>query len=1646
MQARRSRRTRKEPPEIVPPKSDDEEEDDDEGNDDDSRDKDDASASTKNSKKSDSKTSQRRSKRARKPTAKSAKALVTNRRRRRNSNSSGEGLSKGDAASSDSSEGDEDEPSSRPTRTSKRKATRSSKDGSEISTDEDDESNQDSSSDNKASDNPSDKEEGNADEDEDSSDNEPLSAKIKRKRITSKAAKARAALKADDASGQEDGDHSEENSSKKPLAEATAKKDAEAPGDKLPQKRGGRGPRRRTRQDKAPTLSSDDEGTADDEEPSRKRKRGRPRRTQAKDKAGTVSEDGTSAESEDDIPKKKPSRSTRAKRKQGDEDSDAGDNKEPDKKGKAAEGEDSDVENDKESDSASKAKEASTNEKSKKPAGETKTDAATTDDVATESESSRGSRRSRRKRKKPNKLAGEGTSEEDASEPADSSGEEDLVNKERPEQKRKLSVIESEGEEEANDGKTNGNSKTETDAMDEEKSKEDETPKEKPDEDDEGDAMETDSLPDKAKDDQVTGNEGEAQKDSSEEPEAKEPESDAIGDDKTASKETNDQTPQSPAKNEDDDSKAEPPKEMETEKVEDTVTVDDNLQAEDETATKKAEPETNADVKEKETAPSEEKKEAGDLNVGNNSGPIPEGSSDTIEKPAADEKSTTAEGGEEKTASTDEKKSEPMGTPAEETKPDTAQPENQRESAEQTEHVSAEKEGGDSGKILSEAISVEPANDGAAEEETKVADNALKPDSKEPGSDRAEESKDLNTKDGSETTKAGNVTDSPEPEASTEPINAEATSAPERPKTAEPNKQTAEAVVSDTNQDEKVLDAKAKDDKESEETEIATQVASIDKPAERMNGTETTPKEPPSKSMEDPVTQEAAQEDAMDVDESPETDARGKEQESKEPQSTPNDVEERGQVVVSDSVEPSKGAPSRSNDPVVASNPETSIDKFQEAKAKGEESDDDIELFHDAHMELPTEAGSQEKKPVAAESKANEETVKESKRDQGEATSSAREEAMDIDDKVADADKDTAKGQEGISADRSQKNSPEVTKSTDAEVTSVPTTPLERTTTRSREQVPKNNTDTTSEVDAPVPLTRKSMSRRRDSTPKLLPEDFEQHYTLTFGPSFDTKNEADERTAPRVDKVDKLDRIKVLLYAAGGKVHRGRGFERIFSGYWDAMSLRLSDRLSSHTSKQCDKAIMTFLKTRQLRKLHNRLVLSILRQASRRQLDLERVASHIPTSWKSRVTKGRKEIEPSPTSMDPVDTAPITAKSSKELHTFYQESWERPVMKQAAEANQTRRQKVLVASKHETSSSKIPGVLAVEPLVRRIVGQNDMQVSDTAVWLIVVALKEHTKNVLKSTMSRKEALGRGELEPPIISFPKVLATQSKSTSKKDATAEPSGEKPTTDDRNKLSTQISALDLYYGLSSLPIGNVGSMGGSVSRTAVERCLYSSYDNFPMQPMRDFDEVHDYLTERIFSEARTRKLTPKPREDEKTSTSNSVKINDQSFAVPPPAPAPPRKTEVTVPPPSVVQKVPAPTAEPTPPAPAAEAPASGTPVGEESANAGIRGMGRGAKNLAALIRRSTPAASTAETGQSDSGTATASGSTDEKTTDEKKELNADATDKPADGADSKSESGADGQKQGKGFGRKNLSALKARASTDDEPKSDEKTPNES
>jgi hypothetical protein len=102
-----------------------------------------------------------------------------------------------------------------------------------------------------------------------------------------------------------------------------------------------------------------------------------------------------------------------------------------------------------------------------------------------------------------------------------------------------------------------------------------------------------------------------------------------------------------------------------------------------------------------------------------------------------------------------------------------------------------------------------------------------------------------------------------------------------------------------------------------------------------------------------------------------------------------------------------------------------------------------------------------------------------------------------------------------------------------------------------------------------------------------------------------TKNVAPQREpsslivsqTPQHEFLDVED-VKIRLYDIGSRVHRGKSPERRFAAYWEALSCFLSfhlqrgDRSTSQSTFDGVRNVLdSFLKTKQMRRLHNLLIM-----------------------------------------------------------------------------------------------------------------------------------------------------------------------------------------------------------------------------------------------------------------------------------------------------------------------------------------------------------------------------------------------------------------------------------------------------------------------
>jgi hypothetical protein len=256
-------------------------------------------------------------------------------------------------------------------------------------------------------------------------------------------------------------------------------------------------------------------------------------------------------------------------------------------------------------------------------------------------------------------------------------------------------------------------------------------------------------------------------------------------------------------------------------------------------------------------------------------------------------------------------------------------------------------------------------------------------------------------------------------------------------------------------------------------------------------------------------------------------------------------------------------------------------------------------------------------------------------------------------------------------------------------------------------------------------------------------------------------------------------------------------------------------------------------------------------------------------------------------------------------------------------------------------SSCIPGALVVDPLVRSLVEEGGLKVAENAIWLMVIAVREYIKSTMKKAIAHSQAIA-GPHEVGFSGREHIdLAPKLKSKEKKIA-AGPVASQLFSSNPNQRGC-ITALDIASLLGARP--SLSSVGGVESHLAYERCLISSFGPMQTTAQEELDLVCQHISSIIERNGRIKRIF--------SVISKNSDSKDSVFAPPLSDSSPPFKK------PKVEASVKTTTPPPT-----------HSHVSRSHALRRSPGLGRGAKNLAALKARSSSTGN--ETGNKDALTA--------------------------------------------------------------------------
>jgi hypothetical protein len=283
-------------------------------------------------------------------------------------------------------------------------------------------------------------------------------------------------------------------------------------------------------------------------------------------------------------------------------------------------------------------------------------------------------------------------------------------------------------------------------------------------------------------------------------------------------------------------------------------------------------------------------------------------------------------------------------------------------------------------------------------------------------------------------------------------------------------------------------------------------------------------------------------------------------------------------------------------------------------------------------------------------------------------------------------------------------------------------------------------------------------------------------------------------------------------------------------------------------------------------------------------------------------------------------------------------------------------------------SSCIPGALSVDPYVRSLCATSGMKVSENAVWLLVIAMKLYASQCIAQTIETSKSIASVD---GAISPQPVNRAHSVLGKRHPAAESPIPRKRIRCDGDKH--RLSAFDFHSMMvSTSASGTTRSISRNLSRLAFENSLHASADELVDATTRDCDAVHRFLT------AKLSVFTPAQEKH-------------------PQQPPPPSQPVLSEP-----------------------------PLPERRVSATSGGLGRGAKDLASLKARTTKGEGLRASPVN--GATTPPGPSRSETP----STSAEGTDKPVTSPEDKSDANQQSARRGKGFGIKNLAAMRARSVT--------------
>eukprot|EP00985_Skeletonema_marinoi_P006409 scaffold2771_cov198-Skeletonema_marinoi.AAC.7 len=309
----------------------------------------------------------------------------------------------------------------------------------------------------------------------------------------------------------------------------------------------------------------------------------------------------------------------------------------------------------------------------------------------------------------------------------------------------------------------------------------------------------------------------------------------------------------------------------------------------------------------------------------------------------------------------------------------------------------------------------------------------------------------------------------------------------------------------------------------------------------------------------------------------------------------------------------------------------------------------------------------------------------------------------------------------------------------------------ETTNTTSSDHLPQHEEDSTNAVimtdDAPIHH-QVSVSTAAESppSPELL---------STSSKNFET-------TPNTAKKAPTVSQLKMALFMEASRVHAGNKPERIFANYWDALEKYIAPPRHSSSAPRSDPSfkfnatLQLFLKTRKMKRLHNKLILALISDSVRDEVSGHCSGEHIPRVWRGRMRHLNLKSDDDGVELDNNNNLG----SNNGLYDDWNSSvgnnadaWSAcgnsvtiaPRIDQDNFVAKKREEKEVEVSNEEEiiPSCRLPGALEIDLFVKKIASDAGLTVSHDSMWLLIVAAREYASSIIGKAIDNDKSVTSG---------------------------------------------------------------------------------------------------------------------------------------------------------------------------------------------------------------------------------------------------------------------------------------------------------------